>query len=288
MVHKPSLKYTIGADPELFLINPKGKFRSAHNVIKGTKEVPYRVNDGYIQVDGVAAEFNIDPATTADEFSRNIRSVLYDLQQSVQAKSKLSLKVIPTAFFDPSYFKTLPSITKALGCQPDFNAYTGKPNESPSTKQPFRTGAGHVHIGWGDAITDDESHFFDCRQATMQMDAALYFTSLLWDKDNKRRALYGKIGAFRPKNYGVEYRSISNAWVADPDLHLFVFETARHALDLLDSRDIRLWDLFKVQGATDKALNNEEIPWAQAMGVYETMVDRHDFPELPVAYTRPF
>ncbi len=39
----------------------------------------------------------------------------------------------------------------------------------------------------------------------------------MYDKDTERRGMYGKAGAFRPKPYGVEYRTLSNAWLSNDE-----------------------------------------------------------------------
>jgi hypothetical protein len=65
----------IGADPELFVFTRSGKPVSAHDLIPGTKYEPHEVGNGAVQVDGVAAEFNIDPAANEDEFFFNIAFV---------------------------------------------------------------------------------------------------------------------------------------------------------------------------------------------------------------------
>src|SRR5690606_25260133 len=132
--------------------------KSAHNIIPGSKHDPMPVMCGAIQPDGVAAEFNINPAANVDEFVENIRGVLTELQERIESKNKgLSLIVTPTATFDKGYFNKLPKKAKLLGCEPDYNVYTGKVNPPPETKLPFRTGAGHIHIGWteGMSATDD-------------------------------------------------------------------------------------------------------------------------------------
>ena len=45
------------------------------------------------------------------------------------------------------------------------------------------------------------------------MDFFLGLPSVLYDADTERRKLYGKAGAMRYKPYGVEYRTLSNAWL---------------------------------------------------------------------------
>lgn len=217
---------SIGTDPEVFL--DRGGFRiSAHDLIPGTKEMPHPVTHGAIQVDGVAAEFNTLPAKTPEEFLEFIESVMSDLRKELP--SDVQIVIEPTCDFDVKYFEELPEIVKLLGCTPDFDAYTGERNSPPFTEVTFRTGAGHIHVGgWAEAYDPEEdSHFRSCVGMVKQLDCVLFPTSLLWDYDQKRRELYGRIGAFRPKFYGVEYRSLSNAYLKTQAIQRWVFEASK-------------------------------------------------------------
>jgi hypothetical protein len=218
------MKLLYGADPELFVYE-RGRYKSAHDLIPGTKECPHPASYGAIQVDGVAAEFNIWPASNCDEFVRNILEVKNFLSREVQKRlPNADLVADPTARFTPEYFDSLPFETKLLGCTPDFDAYTGAENEPPATDKPIRTGGGHIHIGWTQDVDPfDHEHFALCRELTKRLDDQLYNASLDWDSDQTRRELYGKMGSFRPKSYGLEYRPLSNAWVADERLIERVF-----------------------------------------------------------------
>lgn len=55
------MSYLVGADPELF-VSKAGVILSAFGLVGGTKKVPQKVERGAVQVDGMALEFNIDPA----------------------------------------------------------------------------------------------------------------------------------------------------------------------------------------------------------------------------------
>lgn len=234
----------IGCDPEVFVKNKKtGAFVSAHNYFPGTKREPHRIGLGAIQVDGVAFEFNINPASSLTEFSRNISVMTLIGNRYLQnANPDLVLELSPTATFDKEYFESLPPETKELGCEPDFSAWTGEPNPKPYTEEPFRTASGHVHIGWtefGDIFS--ATHTKDCHDVVKQMDATIGVLSLLWDKDQKRRALYGQFGAYRPKSYGVEYRVLSNAWLRSQDTIDFIYKGTMKSMTLLDA-DVNVLD----------------------------------------------
>lgn len=215
----------IGADPELFL-KYKGKdFISAEDhrgpIIPGTKQHPYEVKGGAIQVDGVAAEFNVNPSKDFKEFYKNTKSVLQDLQKRIKSFDKnLSLAPVPTARFKKRYFNNLPEHVKVLGCDPDFDAYKdGAANPRPQTDKPIRTGSGHFHIGWyssGNYVDPHyQGHIMDCCLVAKQLDKYLLEAAKDWDTDRTRQQLYGQPGTFRPKPYGMEYRAPSNAWLKD-------------------------------------------------------------------------
>ena len=51
---------TFGCDPELFVVNGNDEFVYPE-WIPGNKEEPHPVEHGAVQIDGMAAEFNIDP-----------------------------------------------------------------------------------------------------------------------------------------------------------------------------------------------------------------------------------
>lgn len=280
-------EYTIGCDPELFIQDDKGAFISAHDIIPGSKSSPMEVLSGAVQPDGTAAEFNIHPAITAEEFSKNIKDVLTELSSRVQSHNpKYRLVVSPTATFKPKYFLQLPSQAKALGCEPDFNAYSGQPNPMPVTKLPFRTGAGHAHVGWtnGQGI-NDSAHFYDCVEAVKQLDSVLYPLSLLWDNDERRRSLYGKLGAFRPKHYGVEYRPLSNAWVADPDLHIWLFNATKHAMEMLD-QDVPLCKDYFQQSIIKEIQEGRQPSRTHLLEYHDYLVNDYHVPQMPEPYIR--
>lgn len=254
-----SLKLLIGADPEAFFQDKDGKFVSAHDVLPGTKLEPYKVENGAIQVDGTAAEFNTDPASTAGEFVRNIRSVMTTLR----ARSPgLTLVIEPTCTFDDEYFKSLPEETRELGCNPDFNAYTGQVNPAPDGDTTMRTASGHIHLGWCEGVNpSDPIHFDDCLEVVKQLDYYLGLYSLLWDPDDKRRQLYGKAGAFRPKPYGVEYRTMSNVWLRSERVQEWIFNTAKIAIDSLSGGQSMTG---KFGEFARKAIDGNDVRWYES------------------------
>lgn len=218
----------IGCDPELFVYTDKGTPVSAHDLIPGTKVEPHEVDKGAVQVDGVAAEFNIVPAKTEDEFVRNIVRVEAQLLEILHKQNnKLVLRATPTIKFTRRMWEAIPEDAKMLGCEPDFNAYSMGRNPKPHTNKLMRTGSGHIHISWGqnpDEVKRPWMHHVG--ELVYHLDHHLYPQSLKWDTDEERRELYGQEGAFRPKPYGVEYRVLSNKWVETEKTMRYVYKTA--------------------------------------------------------------
>lgn len=225
-------KVTVGADPEFFLMDTKtGECVSAHDMVPGTKEAPEPLECGAVQVDGTAVEFNIDPASTADEFVHNITTVIKQIRKMIPKQFEFVYQ--SSVHYNREYFRKLPPKAVELGCNPDYNGYTFKYNPIPNAgTTTMRTGAGHVHVGWEvdgvpfklDEI--DEKHIVDCGRLARNLDVTLGIPSLAFDNDRRRRRLYGKAGAYRPKTYGMEYRTLGNFWLRDQSFMRFVFQGA--------------------------------------------------------------
>lgn len=216
--------FKFGCDPELFVVNGDGVAVSAEGLIPGTKAEPYKVKYGAVQVDGMAAEFNIDPVENFEDFDRNISSVMKTLKSMLP--KGYSLASVPYMDFSEEEWEKAPDIAKVLGCTPDFDAWTGSVNPPPEdlANPRRRTASGHLHIGWtDDESLGDEGHINNCRDLVKQFDWFLGGWSLQKDTSPHRRVLYGKAGACRYKPYGVEYRVLSNFWVRSRDLRLQVW-----------------------------------------------------------------
>lgn len=222
-------EFKIGCDPEVFIkCKATGKLVSAHGMLPGDKKNPFKVPHGAVQVDGMAAEFNIDPALTYAEFSRNVKSVMASLQEIIG--DEYELVACPTAHFGKALIDAQPADARELGCEPDYCAWTGKQNPTPDADLPFRTGAGHIHIGWTMGVDIAlQQHKDICEHLIRNLD--LYTVPFLkLEHDNERRKLYGKAGAYRLKEYGVEYRTPSNVWLTDDKSMRLMWDCVRKAI----------------------------------------------------------
>jgi hypothetical protein len=248
----------LGCDPEIFLRDASFSLVSAIDRIGGSKESPrplLELGEGYaVQEDNVAAEFNIPPASDADEFKGNVAKTLRYLEDLVNAQG-LHLAPISAGYFPKSQLQDERAL--AFGCDPDYNAWTCEPNPRPhSLRADLRSCGGHVHVG----------HTFenpeDCLELIKFMDLFLGVPSIMMDKGNLRRELYGKAGAFRAKPYGVEYRTLSNFWVFDPRLCEWVWNATAQAMDAWQNKKINI-ELYKDDIL--KSINEDRIDIADRL-----------------------
>lgn len=232
--------FKLGADPEFFLTRNDQPI-SAHDVVPGTKKEPYKLSNGAaVQADGTACEFNIAPATSAEEFQANTLDALDQIRKLVPKELKFNFT--PAVFYPKTYFDVLPICAKELGCEPDYDGLTGAINPKPTPRgkyETMRTAAGHIHVGWCEgADINEQSHRFDCQHMATRLDIAFRPQMRNWDHDKDRINLYGRTACYRPKSYGVEYRALSVAWLKYPDLYPHIFGTSKAVFDYMCSGKI--------------------------------------------------
>ena len=282
---------SIGCDPELFVYDTKAKrYISPHEFIPGTKDKPHQLRVGTVQLDGLAVEFGIAPSYTPRDFTRNIEGTLSCVKELLP--EGMELHAVSSVWFDKDYFdKEMPESSKVLGCEPDFNANKdGEINPRPDgmivkDNKVLRTGAGHIHIGWGqDFDVGDEQHLMNCILLTKKLDSLFKIAEPAWDTDTTRREMYGALGSFRPKPYGMEYRVPSNAWLKSTALRKYVYDLVYFAVQTLyvglDSGYIKYnvygdydWDktlnMYKIRTIPLKSateLYNARMTWQHAAG----------------------
>lgn len=226
------MKIKLGCDPEAFLIDVNGQLKSSIGLIGGSKDVPRplpALGDGYaVQEDNVALEFNIPPAEGRSQFVASISDTLKFLTEMVKENYGFTLAEISAASFPMEELNTPEAFV--FGCDPDFNAWTKAINPKPAAEDAaLRSCGGHVHVGFDRSLatgTDIIQH----------MDLLLGVPSILMDKGQLRKQLYGKAGAYRDKMYGVEYRTLSNFWIFNNRLIEWVWDNTSRAVAAAESR----------------------------------------------------
>lgn len=224
------MNFSLGCDPEIFVADNKS-VRSIIGKMGGTKEqpLPLPIGEGFmVQEDNVALEFNIPASDSKESFVSNIVKATTYLENHVGHKYNFSFSRLSAASFpeveldDPRAF--------VFGCDPDFNAWTGRPNPRPLAEDKnLRSCGGHVHIGSSSLGLDRQAVIKAC-------DLFLGVPSVLMDDGELRKQLYGKAGAYRPKGYGQEYRTLSNFWVFDEKLIGWVWDSVALALDAVSNK----------------------------------------------------
>lgn len=248
------LNIKVGADPEFFVEN-NGSIIPAVNMVAGTKYDPLACIKGAMQVDGLALEFNIDPATSEDEFVEHIVTVRDQTLNAAKANSGLDL-VISKAVghrFGMDTLRNLPREATILGCEFDYQMNGSRNNTSEAQALDYRCTGGHVHIGWGEDMDVEEGsgHFIDtCGIAKLcwyllekPLRLKMYFDVLSESNrrdaikaahaDELRQRLYGCRGAFRPKSYGMEYRGLSNTWIHEERYIRYVYRRVQVIMDMV-------------------------------------------------------
>lgn len=220
---------TIGADPELFIINEKTKkVVSSIGLIPGEKGNPYKAEDmpnGFgLETDNILAEFNIPPVDTCVSFINNIEYMKGYIDKFVKSKNpNLGILCTASRVVDASQLKSRQA--QLFGCDVDYNAYTEAPNPKPEgSKTNLRSAGFHIHIGYKDNNIDTSLAL------VKYLDMYLGIPSVVKDKDKRRRSLYGKAGSFRLTSYGVEYRVLSSAMMKDVASLNFVWEQLSRAI----------------------------------------------------------
>lgn len=249
---------TLGSDPEIF-VEKDGKVVSGIEMIPGTKHEPHPITDeGHmIQTDNIAFEFNIPPSTTEDKFVEDIQFILKYLGKVAESNG-CTLSTKSSESVDPKELKHPQA--KTFGCDPDFDVYAQDVNPSPKSKDKnLRCVGGHVAIGYPNPTVETTE------KIVKAFDMFVVLPALLIDKDERRRELYGKAGAFRFKDpWGVECRALSNFWIQSEETIRWVFNQTVFAVNkVLDNEIDELLDMYSEK--VREAINNNDKKLAEGI-----------------------
>lgn len=237
---------TIGADPEFFLKDKiTGEIVSSEGLIGGTKQEPKAISDlGHnVQEDNVAVEFGFNPVIDSESFIRDINICIDYIKENIP--NNLEPYIVASTTLDEKYLQSKQA--KAFGCEPDLDVWARKPNIAPSANTNVRVSAGHIHVGY------EKPRIPVTEKLIKMMDLFLGVPSVLMDEDRDRRKMYGKAGAFRIKNYGCEYRTLSNFWITSDNLITWAFNNTQLAVSKVnDNLEISAKDAKDIQ----KCINN--------------------------------
>lgn len=243
----------LGADPEVFMQDAAEAFISAIGIVDGTKQKPAQLplGDGFaVQQDNVAVEFNIPPADSKQQFINNIQRAMSFLSDEVAKHGCHFVNVSATDKFDQ--LALMHPLALEFGCDPDFNAWQrGRANPRPrATNTALRSCGGHVHVGYEFQGKQDMLRF------VKYLDLLLGVPAKIMDHGKERMQLYGKMGAHRPKPYGVEYRVLSNFWIFDEKYTGWVWDATHDAINRFEANSI---DIDSEEPQITEAINNNNM-----------------------------
>jgi hypothetical protein len=199
-------QYTIGSDPEGFLLSKEtGKHVPAIGLIGGDKRQPKPIGNGFaVLEDNVMVEYNIPPSLMGEQLSEHIKHANSYIEKEI-LKDRFSIDYVPSVKFESEDLDNPKAME--FGCEPDFCVWTEMERVLDTDKTNIRFAGGHLHFGY------DKPNIDSTVKLVKIFDLFLGVPSVLLDSDQLRREIYGQAGSFRFKDYGLEYRTLSNFWV---------------------------------------------------------------------------
>lgn len=259
-------KVLVGSDPELF-VGRDGQVLTAIGTIGGTKNEPRPVPLGALQEDNVLLEYNIEPAADFDSFKRNILSVLEEGRKELAKFNLDVIRGLSSHIYEEQILHEAGEAAWVFGCEPDYNGWTRDMNTMPRDVHPcLRTAGGHLHIGFGhlERVTKSKS-----ANVIKMCDYLLGLGSVLLDKDEQRKQLYGKAGACRFKSYGPEYRTLSNFWLFSDELLKWAYDGAVASYERLEDLPVfeKLLPSDRIQNIINTGNKFEAEAAMKALGI---------------------
>ncbi len=223
---------SLGCDPEIFVQNKDGAVIPASNFL-GSKEDTNVKTEGAqggtkVYWDGIQAEFQTRPNNCLAYLVDGIQSGLAATLKAarvVDNDAVLSSKTVmevPSAFLHNAEDKVV-----ALTCEPSINVYGLKGRTVNPREFKYRPSGGHIHFG----LTGKPDNVIADGVKALDAILGVACVSLFRNFDNPiRREFYGLPGEYRLPKWGIEYRTLSSAWLLHPILAHMVFELGRKAL----------------------------------------------------------
>ena len=253
-VNPVSLKYLnsidIGGDIEIFL-EKNGIPESSMNYFTST----LIDGQGIYERDGFPIEVKPFYGTCLETRANNIQELLRKIYE-ICIKNSLSLSSKSKIIVDLDKIKESgDKESLILGCSPDINIYNSSINKKKSGEElAVRTAGGHVHLSikeydWKslikkqafsingnkiNVILPSENGEKIIKNIIKWMDLMAGILSVLLDEKTGRREIYGKAGDIRVKEYGIEYRALSNFWIIHPVYFWIILSSCRLAMYLRD------------------------------------------------------
>jgi hypothetical protein len=225
-----SWRGAIGADPEVFVtkgddVVPAWEFLGSKQSMSSVQAVGGR---SCAYWDGFQAEFSVPAVTCLAYLTDNVQAGLQAVHKNRPKGAKLSNRpVLPVS---PETLETAEDRHVEFGCAPSLNVYGLEGSKVPGRQVGIRFAGGHMHFGCKDILKADPKA---ADRIVRALDGVIGVTCVSWFKnydDPVRREFYGLPGEYRLPPHGLEYRTLSNAWLIHPAVMNVTWEIARRAL----------------------------------------------------------
>ena len=257
---------TLGSDPEMFLF-------SGNKLIPAYEFLPSKGKDVMMYWDGFQAEwkYNYEDNYCLNNLVLNTRMALTNLRaKAILYDNTARLSLINVVRVPQATLNTAHPLHVELGCQPSYNAYymKGEPVYDPR-KLAYRFAGGHMHFGtWNTPgrVTPYLRPNYERIVKTLDNILGVWAVGVARTLDNPiRRKFYGLAGEYRKPKYagglGVEYRVLSNWWLASPATLQVTWDIGRLCVRLASSLKYRnLWASNEQE--TIETINNCDVKQA--------------------------
>ena len=251
---------TLGCDPEVFL-------QSGGELLPAFEVLPKK-GDSPVFWDGFQAEFATKAKSSVRELRDEIELGLQRLLTTARIKRpQADFLAQDVVGVEDAYFDKLPLEYVQLGCDPSLNIY-GEQGQIPGDARhlPWRFAGGHIHFGHPH-LTGAADRGRAAADVVADLDKILGIWSVgvagPYEALQKRRTFYGLAGEFRIPPHGVEYRSLSNFWLASPEMFELTFGVAERVFMSSIVGAAKFWlNDFKL---TKHTINSYDVAMARRM-----------------------
>lgn len=257
---------TYGQDPE-FAVFKNGQPVILADKIQGSKKRPFDLNkDVSVQPDGVAIEFCISPAKDVTEYGQLHAHLMETGQKYLNNLGQgFEMKAISSTHYSMSDLKRYPNCME-FGCSPSYSAYTGNPFIiPPADSTTLRSFGSHICVGFKGSLEDTHAYYKEICSIIKCCDLFLGVPSLLLDRDNQRRSLYGKAGDFRLKQLKedlvvLEYRTLGGHFNS-LDMTKWRIEQFIKALEYYENSNLK--DLIECEDTIQQSIDSGDTSYVE-------------------------
>lgn len=273
---------SLGSDPECFVTDKNGKLIPSYKFLKSKEDKDLtgkasdlittgsRNNESGNQPifwDGFQAEFNVKDSDCLAWVCDSTFIGLKTLQKKAREYNPDAKLTLQSTFdIDQNTLDNAKKEHVEFGCMPSFNVYGLKGLIADGRDVPFRSAGGHIHFGiknfteHANGIVNQAK--VDKYVKALDMILGVACVSLFEKYDSpRRRRMYGLAGEYRLPTHGLEYRTLSNAWLCHPLIMNMVFELGRKVIGAANDGLMEYWDSTETE--TIRCINDCDVDLAR-------------------------